>query len=98
VAHKNARRRARHIPQRTCIACRQIEAKGTLIRLVRTPNGVEADPSGKTPGRGAYLHIDPDCWQRGLAGGLEKALRTELSEQDRVRLTTFFEQKQKDQG
>ncbi|HSH77327.1 MAG TPA: DUF448 domain-containing protein, partial [Herpetosiphonaceae bacterium] len=31
--------RPRHVPQRTCIACRETEAKRGLIRLVRTPEG-----------------------------------------------------------
>lgn len=92
MAKKNARRRGKHIPQRTCVACRQVEAKGSLIRLVRTPDGVLLDPSGKLPGRGAYLHANPDCWRRGLAGSLEKALATQLQEADRARLQAAFDE------
>jgi predicted RNA-binding protein YlxR (DUF448 family) len=48
--------RPKHVPRRTCVACRETDAKRQLIRLVRTPEGtVEVDPTGKRNGRGAYL-------------------------------------------
>jgi hypothetical protein len=84
-------RRAKHVPQRTCVACREVQAKGTLVRLVRTPEGVFVDTHGKQPGRGAYLHARPECWPRGLKGSLASALRTTLSEEDRQRLSEFLE-------
>ncbi len=31
--------RPRHIPQRTCVACRQTGAKRQLVRVVRAPDG-----------------------------------------------------------
>lgn len=83
-------RRPKHIPQRTCVACREVQAKGTLVRLVRTPEGVFPDMQGKRPGRGAYLHARPECWERGLAGALASALRTTLADEDRQRLVDFF--------
>jgi len=88
--HKQPRR-TKHIPQRTCVACREVQAKGTLVRLVRTPEGVFPDTQGKQPGRGAYLHARPECWQRGLKGSLATALRTTLTEDDQQRLAAFFE-------
>ncbi len=49
-------------PQRTCVVCRSTTAKRTLHRIVRTPAGTVAyDPTGKAPGRGAYLCGQPDC-------------------------------------
>ena len=54
--------RHRHIPQRTCIACRQIRNKRDLVRVVRTPEGsVVIDPTGKRAGRGAYLCRAQGC-------------------------------------
>jgi predicted RNA-binding protein YlxR (DUF448 family) len=50
-----------------------------LIRIVRGPDGVEIDPSGKLPGRGAYVHEQRSCWEKALSGSLAKALRTEIS-------------------
>lgn len=84
--------RVKHIPQRTCVACRQVQAKATLVRLVRTPEGVFPDTErGKRPGRGAYLHARRECWEPGLAGVLANALRTTLTEEDQQRLRAFFE-------
>ncbi len=66
-------------------------AKRELIRLVRTPEGVYVDPTGKRAGRGAYLHDRRECWQRALQGPLARALRTELTAEDRERLEAFME-------
>lgn len=90
MAKKKAPRRAKHVPQRTCVACHTVQAKGDLVRLVRTPEGVFPDPEGKRPGRGAYLHNRPECWEPGLAGSLAHALRTTLTEADQQRLREFF--------
>ena len=49
-------------PQRTCVVCRSTTAKRTLHRIVRSPAGTVAyDPTGKAPGRGAYLCGQPAC-------------------------------------
>src|SRR5262245_8629067 len=81
----------KHIPQRTCVGCRTVLAKRTLIRVVRRPDeGVVVDPSGKLAGRGAYLHNRKSCWERGLKGGLANALKTTLTNEDRQRLDEFM--------
>lgn len=60
-------RRQKHIPQRTCIVCRQQFDKRRLTRIVRTPDiGVVTDPTGKRNGRGAYLCDQPACWDKVL--------------------------------
>jgi hypothetical protein len=84
--------RPRHVPQRTCVGCRTTIAKRELVRIVRTPSGkVEADPTGKKPGRGAYLHRDPECWDQGLRKGkLARALKTTLSPTDIQSLQAFL--------
>jgi len=82
-------KRVKHIPQRTCVGCRTVQAKRSLIRIVRTPEGVRPDPTGKQPGRGAYLHDQRSCWERGLRGALANALKTEISPADRELLQTF---------
>jgi hypothetical protein len=81
----------KHIPQRTCIACRQSKAKKDLIRVICTSDGVvEVDPSSKKPGRGAYLCPKRDCWEMGLKGNrLERALRTKLSSDKRQALIEY---------
>jgi len=83
-------KRVKHTPQRTCVGCRQVLAKRQLIRLVRQPDGIIIDPTGKAAGRGAYLHNQRSCWERGLKGALAHALKTELSAEDRERLRAFL--------
>jgi uncharacterized protein len=61
-----------------------------MVRIVRTPEGVFIDPTGKLAGRGAYLHDRRSCWDRGLKGALAQALRTDLSAEDRERLIEFM--------
>ncbi|MCI0784935.1 MAG: YlxR family protein [Chloroflexi bacterium] len=82
----------RHIPERSCVACGRKLAKRELIRVVRTPEGpVVIDPTGKTPGRGAYLCHSPDCWSKGLQkGGLERSLSVSFSPQDQTRLKDYY--------
>ena len=78
----------KHIPLRSCIACREAKAKRELVRLVRTPeNNVEIDRSGRKPGRGAYLCRETACWSSGLKGNrLENVLRTAVTPEQRARL------------
>ena len=76
-------KRTKHIPQRTCVGCRQVLAKRTLVRVVRTPDGIRVDPSGKMAGRGAYLHNQRSCWEHGLKGALAHALKTDITDADR---------------
>jgi uncharacterized protein len=64
-------RRPRHVPQRTCVACRQTSAKRQLVRVVRGVDGsVAIDPTGKRSGRGAYLCDSAECWQAALKRGI----------------------------
>ena len=83
----------RHIPQRTCVACRQVKAKRELIRLVRTADGsIEVDTVGKMAGRGAYLCRSRDCWEAGLGGRrLEHSLKTTITQDNREQLIKFEE-------
>jgi uncharacterized protein len=87
---KRTGKRVKHIPQRTCVGCRQILPKRSLIRIVRTPQGILIDPTGKASGRGAYLHNLRSCWQRGLKGTLAQALKTNLTDQDLNILNGFL--------
>ena len=64
--------------------------KRSLIRIVRTPEGVRIDPTGKLAGRGAYLHDRRSCWERGLKGALTHALKTDLTAGERERLVSFM--------
>ena len=82
--------RVKHVPQRTCVGCREVLPKRNLVRLVHTTDGVQIDQTGKLAGRGAYLHDRRDCWERGLKGALAHALKTTLTANDRARLEEFM--------
>ena len=64
--------------------------KRSLIRLVRRPEGVQIDSTGKMAGRGAYLHDQLSCWEVGLKGALSHSLKVELTASDRERLSAFM--------
>ncbi len=83
--------RPRHIPERSCVACRAVNPKRSLIRLVRTAEGrVEVDPTGRKAGRGAYLCADPDCWELGIKRDrLGRALRTKVLPEDAQALAAY---------
>ncbi|MGD0794164.1 MAG: YlxR family protein [Dehalococcoidales bacterium] len=78
----------RHLPQRTCVACRQVKAKRELVRLVRTPRGdIEIDVTGKKEGRGAYLCPTLDCLEKALKGKqLEHTFKSAFTPAHRERL------------
>jgi hypothetical protein len=59
------------------------------MRVVRGPEGVSIDPTGKAPGRGAYVHEKRSCWERALKGSLSRALRTELTDEELEKLSAY---------
>lgn len=83
--------RRKHIPQRTCIACRQATAKRELVRVVRGLDGrIQVDPSGKKPGRGAYICRTKACFEAALRRKcIEHALQTTILPEDREKLVEF---------
>ena len=74
--------RPKHVPRRTCVACRESDDKRSLTRIVRTTDGsVEVDLTGKKNGRGAYLCDRPTCWTRAIETNvLSRALNVVLAE------------------
>jgi len=83
--------RPRHVPQRTCVACRDKTNKRALFRIVRTSDGqAEVDLTGRKPGRGAYLCDTPACWNRATTTTLlDHALKTELTTETKQALRSF---------
>jgi hypothetical protein len=85
--------RTRHIPQRTCVGCREIKPKRELIRIIRSTSGtVEVDITGKKSGRGVYLCKTKDCWEPALKGKhLDHALKIKIPAQNRKELAHYAE-------
>jgi predicted RNA-binding protein YlxR (DUF448 family) len=91
VAKPAKQPRPRHVPQRTCIGCRQEEGKRRLVRVVRTPEQrVLVDTTGKANGRGAYIHPLRTCWEKALKGGtMSHALKIIPAREDVEALRAF---------
>ncbi|MCL2223378.1 MAG: YlxR family protein [Defluviitaleaceae bacterium] len=67
-------------PQRRCVACREMKDKSSLIRITATAEGeIQLDPSGKAPGRGAYICRDEQCMKKAhKIKGLERSLKRKI--------------------
>ena len=76
--------RRKHVPQRTCIGCRETKPKREMVRLVRTPEGhLVVDETGKQNGRGAYLCRRQVCWNAALKRkAVSRALKMDVGEQE----------------
>lgn len=83
--------RLKHVPQRTCIVCRDTSAKRALTRIVRTKEGqIEVDPPGRMNGRGAYLCDKQTCWERAVTTPiLAKALKTTPTPESLIKIREF---------
>jgi predicted RNA-binding protein YlxR (DUF448 family) len=67
-------------PVRTCVACREEAGKGTLVRIVRQPDGSAAvDRTGHAAGRGAYVHAHGACIETARKRrALERSLKASI--------------------
>ena len=72
--------KARKIPQRQCVGCREMKDKKALLRIVKTPEGeILLDSTGKKSGRGAYVCPDPECLKKAWKSrALERAFDTAI--------------------
>ncbi|MDY6892896.1 MAG: YlxR family protein [Chloroflexota bacterium] len=84
-------RRHKHVPERTCVACKQKKAKWELVRIVHTPQKtLEIDLRGKKAGRGVYLCKKEECWDLALKKRfLGHALKTEITLEQRAELVSY---------
>ena len=74
--------KARKVPLRMCVACRQMKPKQELIRIVRSQAGeINVDATGKAPGRGAYLCGSTECLERAhKTKALGRALEAQIDQ------------------
>ncbi|UWX65484.1 YlxR family protein [Deinococcus rubellus] len=83
----------RHVPERSCVACRKKRPQAQFVRLVRTASGWRVVGQAIKAGRGAYVCADtPGCWAekklRRAFGLQATSLCSEL--QERYELTPSF--------
>ena len=59
--------KTKSVPMRTCIACREMKPKKEMLRVVKNADGeIFPDPTGKAPGRGAYVCGNDECRKKLL--------------------------------
>ncbi len=75
--------KAKKIPSRICVGCREPKEKRSMVRVVKTAeNNVCLDETGKMNGRGAYICKNTECLLRALQSkGLERSLKTNIPEE-----------------
>lgn len=55
--------KVKHVPERSCVACRRRRPQAEFRRVARTAQGWVLE-TGQRTGRGAYVCADsPACWQ-----------------------------------
>ncbi|WP_326716617.1 RNase P modulator RnpM [Vagococcus jeotgali] len=73
----------RKMPLRKCVVSGEMKPKKEMIRVVRSKEEeISIDPTGKMPGRGAYLSMEPEVvqksWDKNI---LDKQLKQHLSDE-----------------
>ena len=64
------------VPMRTCIGCRRVAPKATLVRITRQDGRPVLDARQRLPGRGAYLCPRQGCFRHAdRRGALQRAFR-----------------------
>lgn len=82
--------RNKHIPLRSCAACREKKNHRELIRLNCGDTGIDISIGKRKEGRGAYLCPTFECWEIGLKKNrLDHALRTKISLDNRQKLIDY---------
>ncbi|OLV19876.1 YlxR family protein [Deinococcus marmoris] len=72
---------AKHVPERTCAACRRKRPQSEFLRVTRV-GGKWDVRAGNRVGRGAYVCADtPECWQEKRLRRAFRAQAAEIAEQ-----------------
>ena len=79
------------MPLRSCVVCRDILPKLEITRIVHTKEGtIKVDPTGKVPGRGAYICTKRQCWKQAMRKNrLGHALKKRMSIEDEEQLLLY---------
>ncbi len=85
----------KNIPQRTCTVCRIQKNKNELLRIVKNKeNIIKVDEKGKEPGRGAYICLNMECFEKAKkTKKLEKALDIKINDEIYDEIKNIIESK-----
>ena len=94
--------KVKKIPMRRCIGCMESRPKKELIRIVAVRSSEEGtaeavlDPTGKAPGRGAYLCPKEECFAKAIKKrALARNLDAEFPRENLDRLSEELKQYEK---
>ena len=70
----------RKVPMRKCIGCQEMKNKKDMIRILKTTEDrIEIDTTGKKNGRGAYICLSRDCFEKAVkTKGIERSLKMSI--------------------
>lgn len=78
----------RKVPMRKCVGCGEMKPKKELMRVLRTEeNEFVLDITGKKNGRGAYLCLSKDCFDKAVKSkGFERSFKQAIPKEVYERL------------
>ena len=63
------------------MGCQQVSPRHELLRFVLVAGRLQPDPAGRAPGRGAWLHPNPQCAAAARKrGGFARSLRVRVDD------------------
>lgn len=86
--------KTKKIPMRMCIGCQNMVPKRELIRIVKSKDkGIIMDPTGKQPGRGAYLCKSQKCFEIIIKGNrINRVFKEQVDEITVDKLKKYLEE------
>lgn len=67
------------VPLRRCVGCGEMKEKKNMIRVLKTPEEITLDTTGKKNGRGAYLCFSRECFEKAVRNrGLERSFKMSI--------------------
>lgn len=68
------------VPMRKCTGCQEMRNKKELVRVLKTAEQeIIIDTSGRKNGRGAYICLSRDCFEKAVKNkGLERSLKMSI--------------------
>jgi len=80
---------------RTCVGCRERDARAMLTRLTARDGRLHVDLDKRAPGRGAWVHARATCLEAfARRGGFVRSLRCVIPKPQRVALRASFSEVQ----
>ncbi len=81
------------IPMRQCVGCGEMKSKKEMMRVLKDTEGnIILDMTGRKNGRGAYLCMSEECFQKARKNkGLERSFKMSIPTQVYEKLEREFQ-------